>query len=222
VDAATGKEKFTPCQRRCSTQYPDPYLREQFPVKMETFDILEANGLNVERKPYYERKDMLYKLLAVNVEDEAIEYVSYEKDLPKAWHETVEKDREGLIVKRIDAPYEHDRSFSWLKVKNWRFEVCNIVGYTPGERSRSYFFGSLVLERNGQLRGCAGTGFNDWELRKFKDLFSNAPKITKPYADTQVGETYTAKRLDNEVLVKYYQTTDEGKVMRFPIFVAST
>lgn len=51
LDPDTGEEKFTPCQRRCSTQYPDPYLREQFPVRFEVFDLLEVDGVNVEREP---------------------------------------------------------------------------------------------------------------------------------------------------------------------------
>jgi len=155
------------------------------------------------------------------VDDETVQFVPFEKDLLSAWNDAIKKDREGLIAKQVDSPYvEGERSFNWLKVKNWRFELCDVVGYTPGERSRSFFFGSLVLEKNGALRGCVGSGFNEWQLRHFKDLFKDAPKIPKPY-DVQVGEAYTAARLkDAKVLVKYYQITDAG-VMRFPIFVDS-
>lgn len=77
-----------------------------------------------------------------------------------------------------------------------------------------------MLERNDQFRGCAGSGFNDWELRKFKDLFSDAQRIPNPYSSEQVGEPYTAARLKTQVLVKFYQVTDAG-VMRFPIFINS-
>jgi bifunctional non-homologous end joining protein LigD len=221
ISPKTGEEMFTPCQRRCSTQYPDPYLREQFPVKFEVFDLLEADGTNVEREPYYERKDRLYKLLTVNTDDgDAVEYVPYDGNLPEAWEEAVKLDREGLIVKQLESPYEEgDRSYNWLKVKNWRFERCNVVGFTAGERARSHFFGSLVLERNGTFRGCAGSGFNEWELRRFKDIFSDAPRMPKPYSDQQVGEPYTAVKVNIQVLVKYYQIT-ENKVFRFPIFIA--
>jgi len=133
----------------------------------------------------------------------------------------VTKNREGIIAKQLDSAYVHERSYSWQKVKNWRFVVCNVAGYTPGERARSPFFGSLVLEKDGKYLGNVGSGFNEWELRKFKDMFSDAPKIPKPYSDLVVGEAYTAARLKTEVLVKYYQLTDSG-VMRFPVFVASS
>jgi len=217
INPKTGSEEFTTNQRRCSTHYPDPYLREQFPVKMEAFDVLQVHGLNVEKKPYYERKDMLYKLLKV-IDGDTVEYVSYESDLVKAWNEAVEKNREGLIVKQRQSPYEHDRSYNWLKVKNWRFECDNVVGFTAGENARSNFFGSLVLERNGKLRGCVGSGFSDWQLRQLKDIFSDAEKTAKPFDTSIVGEDYIALKLNLKVRVKYYQLT-QNNVMRFPIFM---
>jgi len=218
INPETGREEFTPNQRRCSTHYPDPYLREKFPVKMEAFDILQVHGLNVERKPYYERKELLHTLLKGT--ENTVEYVGYEQNLVKAWNEAVKNNREGLIIKQHDSPYEHDRSYNWLKVKNWRFEVCEVIGFTAGENARSNFFGSLVLERNGKFRGCAGSGFNDWELRKFKDIFSDAQRIPLRYSYAQVGEPYTAVKVNIQVLVKFYQVT-ENNVMRFPIFITS-
>jgi len=74
------------------------------------------------------------------------------------------------------------------------------------------------LERDGIFRGCAGSGFNEWELRKFKDLFTDAPRMANPYSDTQVGNPYTAVQTDAEVLVKFYQVTDNN-VFRFPIYI---
>lgn len=219
VNPKTGNEEFTPNQRRCSTHYPDPYLREQFPMTLKAFDLLQVHGMNIEKKPYYERKDLLHKLL-VRCEG-TVEYVNYENDLVKAWNKAVEKDREGLIVKQVSSPYEHERSYNWLKVKNWRFEVCDVVGFTVGENARSPFFGSLVLAKEGRYTGCCGSGLSQWQLRKLKDIFSDAPKIPKPYSDMQVGEPYTAVKVDIQVLVKYYQTTDTG-VFRFPIFVTSS
>ena len=193
-------------------------MRGQYPVKLEAFDVLQLHGMDVEKKPYYERKVMLYKLLR-DAED-TVEYVSYESDLVKSWNEAVTQNREGLIAKQRESPYEHDRSYSWLKVKNWRFENCDVVGFTAGENARSSFFGSLVLEKDGKFTGCAGSGFNEWELRKFKDIFSDAPRMPNPFSYQQVGEPYTAVKVDMQVLVKFYQVT-ENNVMRFPIFITS-
>jgi len=194
---------------------------QQFPIIMELFDALEVGGSNLEREPYLNRKATLQRILERDRIDGTIEYVPFVKDLPNAWDEAIQKEREGLIVKQVDSAYEEgDRSYNWLKVKNWRFETCHVVGFTAGERSRAHFFGSLILERNGKFRGCPGSGFSDWELRKFKDLFSDAPRMANPFSYEQVGEPYTAVKVDTQVLVKYYQLTDNN-VMRFPIFITS-
>lgn len=224
-----GEEKFTACQRRCSTHYPDPLLRQQFPVKMEVFDILQADGKNMEKEPYLNRKECLLENFFADEDgclqdcpEETIQYVQFETDLRLAWTEAVRKNREGLITKQIESPYEHERSYSWLKVKNWLFEVCNVVGYTVGENARNSFFGSLVLaDENGRYRGCVGSGFNEWELRKTKDQLSDSPKPLKAsFSYEQVGEPYRAISTNLQVLVKYYQTTAKN-VMRMPIFIIS-
>jgi bifunctional non-homologous end joining protein LigD len=214
-----GEEHFTGSQRRCSTQYPDPYFIQQLPIKMEMFDALEVDGINIERKPYLNRKATLQRILERDRIDSTIEYVPFEKNLSEAWNEAIKRNREGLIVKQLESPYEEgDRSYNWLKVKNWRFEACNVVGFTAGERARSAFFGALVLAKDDKFRGLAGSGFNEWELRRFKDIFSDAPTMPKPYSDEQVGNPYTAVKVDLQVLVKYYQITDNN-VFRFPIFI---
>lgn len=215
LDPNTGEELFTPSQRRCATQFPDWILREQFPVKMEAFDAPVVDSVNVEHRPYSERKDLLRTLL--DGMDGTVEYVPFEMDLVKAWKEVVAKDREGLIAKDVKSPYEHDRSYSWLKVKNWRFMCYDIVGFTAGENARSPFFGSLVLAKDGKYVGCAGSGFDEWELRKLKDIFTDSETTEKPFS---IGEPYRAVKVNVQALVKFYQMTDSG-VMRFPIFITS-
>jgi len=223
LEPNTGEEQFTPCQRRCSTHYPDPYLTHQYPITMEVFDILKADGVDLKKTPYWSRKQRLHELFSDENDNfnSAIKYVPFERDLLEAWRAVIRAKREGLIVKQENSPYEEgDRSYYWLKVKNWRFEVCNVIGFTAGENARSNFFGSLVLARNGKFRGCVGSGFNEWELRKFKDIFSDAPRTPLRYSYAQVGEPYTAVKLDMQVLVKFYQETEKN-VMRFPIFITS-
>jgi ATP-dependent DNA ligase len=220
INPETGREEFTACQRRCATEYPSEYFMGQYPLRMRVFDALKAGDIDLEMRPYYERKNYLQTLLA-HV-DEDVTYVTYESDLLKAWAHAVNRDLEGLIAKQYDSTYTHDRSYKWLKVKNWRFLDCNVVGYTPGTGARSFFFGSLVLQdkENGRFIGCAGSGFNEWEIRKFKDLFSDAENMPKPFTQEDVGSPYTAVKTDIRVLVKYYQITGKN-VLRFPIFITS-
>lgn len=212
VDPATGQVEFTPCQRRCATQDlgAQMYLRQKYPLAFKAFDMLVYNGTDLTSLPYLERKMLLSKVVPLKG---TIEYVGFRADLKRFFEEVKARGDEGLIIKRLDSRYEHERSFNWLKIKNWKDEVCDVVGYTSGKNARTPFFGALVLAQNGKFRGCVGSGFNDWELRQIKDLLSDA-KISRPF---DIGEPYTAVKTNLKVEIKFYKVT-EANVLRFPVF----
>lgn len=142
-----GEEEFTPCQRRCATHFPDPLFRRQIPITMQVFGILSLNGEDLTKKPYWKRKEILEKLL--DGCPETLQYVPYVDDCEKAWEEVKRREREGIMLKEYESPYEQcfpKRSWLWTKLKNWRYEICHVVGYTPGKKSRAHFFGSLILQ----------------------------------------------------------------------------
>jgi len=214
VNPETGREEFTPSQRRCSTQdwAKILWLRERYPITGMAFDILSHDGINVETLPYLKRKALLERLL--DGHEGVLQFVQHRFDLAKHWDEVKQREGEGLILKDINSRYEHKRSYSWLKVKNWRFQVGEVVGFTAGKNSRAWFFGALVLAKDGKFIGTVGGGFNNWELRQVKDILTGSPKVDKPF---DIGEPYTAVKTDLKVEVKYYQIT-ENNVMRFPVF----
>lgn len=222
INPVTGKVEFTPCQRRCATSdwAKVMYLQKQFPVTVMIFDILELNGENFEKEPLRERKPRLNDLLSKYrgvlqfAEHGILQFVEYSWNKEGSWETVLEQEEEGLILKDINSGYEHERSWKWLKIKNWRQVVCEVVGYTPGKNARFGFFGSLVLAKDGKFIGCAGSGFNDWELRQIKDIFDDAPKMARPFI---IGEYYTAVKTNLKVQAKYYKITKNG-VMRFPVF----
>ena len=182
------------------------------------FDIIKVNGNMVVDKPYWKRKTLLRGLLAKGPE-KVIRFVPYRRDVERAWREAVENNREGLILKDFNSRYEIGvRSWSWLKIKNWRQETCLVVGYCPSSKGRQ--FGSLVLANPEDLsfRGCVGSGFNDYEMARIWDILQNSPEIPKPYPEVEVGEPYIAVKTDLKVLVKYYETTDKGH-LRHPVFI---
>lgn len=190
INPKTGEIEFTPCQRRCSTTHiaKQWYLQDSLGIKLDfaAWTILDLNGRNLEDTPYIERKEILRKIIPL---DSRIMWLPHRFDLEEMWKETKANQEEGLIIKRVDGGYKHERSWDWLKVKNWRFETCDVVGYTPGKNARANFFGSLVLAKNGRHIGCAGSGPNDWELRQLKDILEDAPRVSKPF---KIGEPYTA------------------------------
>jgi ATP-dependent DNA ligase len=59
----TGIEEFTPCQRRYSTQFPNPLLIRKYPVTFMAFDIIKLGNEYVVDKPYWKRKTLLRELI---------------------------------------------------------------------------------------------------------------------------------------------------------------
>jgi ATP-dependent DNA ligase len=215
INPDTKEVEFTPCQRRCSTQdWVKQYLlRQEFPITGEAFDIMELYGLDVTHQPYLARKKLLFELLEDSPAE--IQYTPYTFELEKAWEDVKRRGSEGLVLKDINSPYVFYRSFSWLKLKNWKFQRVHVVGYTPGQGARSPFFGSLVLEIDEVFVGCAGSGFNEWELIQTNNIIKDAPEMSKPF---EIGEPYTAIKTSLEIEVKYYKRTEANNVMRWPIF----
>jgi len=174
---------------------------------------MELYGLDVTKQPYLARKKLLFELLEEAPPE--IQYVSYTFELEKAWADVISRGAEGLILKDINAPYEYARSYRWLKLKNWKFQICDVVGYTFGRGARAPFFRSLVLSKDGKFAGAAGSGFSDYQLRLLKDMFTDAPRIPPPF---DIGEPYISLKLNLRVKVKFYKSTERNGVMRFPVF----
>lgn len=90
------------------------------PVIFWIFDIREIAGENVEHLPLYKRKELLK---AISFDNPRFELVDYTKDIKNLWESVKAEQKEGIVLKRWDSPYENRRSYSWLKCKNWHEEI---------------------------------------------------------------------------------------------------
>jgi len=81
---------------------------------------------------------------------------------------------EGIVAKRLDAPYVSGRSAAWVKVKAFKAMECVIGGWTEGQGGRHSTLGALIvgIYRDGTLVpvGHVGTGFDDRTLRDLLEL----------------------------------------------------
>jgi ATP-dependent DNA ligase len=110
---------------------------------------------------------------------------------------------EGIISKRVDAPYVPGNRGIWRKSKCVNREEFVIVGYSEPEGSRPYF-GALLLGYydDGRLlyAGRAGTGFSDAELRRVYELLqplhiSKMPLDVPPPRTTRFGAPLILSRV---------------------------
>jgi ATP-dependent DNA ligase len=116
-----------------------------------------------------ERKERLRTLLAnaapcLHYSDHVVDQGSAFYDKACAMHV------EGIVSKRIDAPYTPGNRGLWRKVKCFNREEFVVVGWTEPEGRRPYL-GTLLLayyDPNGRLvyAGRAGTGINTAELER--------------------------------------------------------
>ena len=79
------------------------------------FDLLMHNGEDLRRRPYAERKSALRKLLR----GRGIQYIEHaEGHGDKLFAAACNLGLEGIVSKKLNAPYRSGPSKSWIKVKN--------------------------------------------------------------------------------------------------------
>ena len=80
------------------------------------FDLLMLNEEDMRRKTYVERKAALRKLLHG---DRGIQYVEHAEDHgDKLFTAVCKLGLEGIVSKKLNAPYRSGPSKAWIKVKN--------------------------------------------------------------------------------------------------------
>jgi DNA ligase D-like protein (predicted ligase) len=133
------------------------------------FDLLYLSGQNLMALPLIERKERLRALLTDA--PPSIRYGNHVIGAGKNFYEQARRlNVEGIVSKRIDAPYVPGNRGLWQKIKCYHQQEFVIVGYSDPERSRPYL-GALLLayySDDGRLiyAGRAGTGMSARELRR--------------------------------------------------------
>jgi bifunctional non-homologous end joining protein LigD len=84
---------------------------------LQAFDLLELNGKDLRQLPLGERKAKLERLLARS--SAGIVFNEHtDEDGPAVFRRACKLGVEGIVSKRLSAPYRSGPSEDWLKVKN--------------------------------------------------------------------------------------------------------
>jgi len=157
-------------------------MQMHVPVFYYVFDVLHVAGHDVTRAELRYRKELLRRALSFK---DPLRFSEHrEVDGEAFFREACGKGWEGLIAKKADSIYVHERSKDWLKFKCENQQEFVVVGYTEpmGERVG---IGALlvgVYERGKLLyAGKVGTGFDTRTLKelekKLKALEVNVPSV---------------------------------------------
>ena len=134
------------------------------------FDLLHLDGTDLRPQPLSERRAALERLLHDTPETGPLRFSEHlESDAAQVKKEACAVGLEGIICKRLDAPYRPGRGRDWVKVKCGNREEFVVLGYTPPGGTRQGL-GSLQLgfrDEDGQLYfiGGCGTGFTGKVLK---------------------------------------------------------
>jgi len=186
------------------------------------FDLLFLDGDDLRSLPLIERKERL-KALLVDAPS-CLQYTDHQIGRGPAFHRLAcEHGLEGIVSKRVNAPYEAGRR-TWLKVKCLNREEFIVVGWSEPEGTR-HRLGSLLLgyyTPQGKLTyvGRAGTGMSDRELerlwRKLQPLaIDKMPLSEPPPRDSRFGSPLVLSRVhwvrpEMVVEVSYLTWTEDG------------
>jgi bifunctional non-homologous end joining protein LigD len=182
-----GRPSFAALQRRMhvGTDAQAKRLAKASPVTYMIFDLLWLDGHSLIELPYEQRHELLD---ALSLSGESWQTPGHlegrGRDVLKA---TAEQQLEGIVAKRLDAPYEPGaRSSAWTKIKNVGRQELVIGGWLPGEGRRERRIGALlvgVYDRDGAFRyaGRVGTGFGDAELDRLAKLLAPLKREDSPF-----------------------------------------
>jgi bifunctional non-homologous end joining protein LigD len=182
------------------------------------FDILALDGEDLTGKPLSERREALEGLMEGQPARGPLRLSPLIEGNGAAALEAIcEAGGEGLISKRIDAPYRGGRSRSWIKAKCIRRAEFVVAGWSPSDK-KGRLFSSLILGsyEKGTLiyRGRVGTGFDGDDMAELmaalKPLARKTPPFDEDLPDEATGARWVRPRLVVET--EYAEFTSEGRI----------
>jgi DNA ligase 1 len=243
-------EEFLPFQQttRRRRKYHIEAMAEQVPLKAFVFDILYKDGVSLLEQPLVERRNMLE---ATITPDDVLMLTKHQmvrdaKTLSRLFDEAVSLGLEGLVVKKLDSPYEAGaRNFNWVKLKRHSAGAlqdtidCVLLGYIFGRGKRATLGAGALLVGVYDKRqdlfvtvSKIGTGLTDEEWRSIRERTKGLVVDHKPARVSSLIEpsVWLEPKIVIEVLADEITRSpihtagkvgdEPGYALRFPRFVA--
>ena len=191
-----GRPDFQLLQSRMHVRSPSSELMTKTPIALAVFDLLWQDGDRLVDLPQQERRRRLDRLAPGGSAWKVAPVLEGDIDDLVAASRAV--GLEGLMAKRLDAPYlPGKRSPAWIKVKFRHEREFVVGGWTEGEHGRRGQVGSLaighvevganpsdLLERP-VLRyvGQVGSGLGDKLLAELSEAFSRFARDECPFVN---------------------------------------
>jgi len=121
-------------------------LQTELPIKAMVFDVMYRDGQALLDRPLTERIETLVSTVKGNdvLQAERGEIIDDAERLELVFEEALGRGLEGLVVKRVDSPYQAGaRNFNWVKLKKHSRGAledtidCVMLGYFLGRGKRA-------------------------------------------------------------------------------------
>ncbi|MBI1235047.1 MAG: DNA ligase D [Alphaproteobacteria bacterium] len=186
------------------------------------FDLLSLNGTDLKKEPLKARKTALKACLG-----KADGPIRYSEHIEGQGDEVIARacdmHLEGIISKKLDAPYRSGRGSGWIKSKCVGNDEFVLIGYRKSDKKGRPFASLLLGEYEGETlkyRGRVGTGFDealfDSLSKKMKRLERKTPPVEDLPADAKRGAVWLTPDLVAQIA--YTERTADG-VLRHPSFL---
>src|SRR5467141_4701130 len=148
------------------------------------FDLLFADGMDIRGLPLAERKAQLRKLLEARPRSKAglIRYVEhFETGGDAVLQSACKLSLEGIVSKKLSAPYRSNRSEDWTKAKCRAGHEVVLGGWkTTNSKFRSLMAG---VNRGDHLAfvGMVGTGFGQDKVKRIMPVLKAAAADKSPF-----------------------------------------
>ncbi|ADP69910.1 DNA ligase D [Rhodomicrobium vannielii ATCC 17100] len=185
VEDHTGVSSFSALQEALSTR------KSKADIVFFAFDLLYFDGYDLRGASLESRKAALAPL----VEAAAASALRYSDHVighgPAMVENACRLGLEGIVSKRLDAPYRSGRHGAWLKTKCTNRQEFVVGGYAPSTAMHGAI-GSLALGAydNGALLhvGRAGTGFTQATAKALFKQLQPLRRATSPFANALSSE----------------------------------
>ncbi len=171
-------------------------VSQNFPLRLFVFDIMLLDDAQLINEPYSKRRETLERIFQKEgtISKSSIIITDNPKEFDKFFEITVGNGLEGVVAKKLDAPYAAGaRNFNWVKLKrSYKSRLDDtidtvILGYFKGKGLRADLgIGALLVgvydEKADMFRTIAkvGSGFSEEQFKELRKILDDEKVDKKP------------------------------------------
>ena len=226
----SGTKRYLPFEaisQRIKRKYDIDKLIEKLPVELNIFDVLYHDGKNLMNMPFIERRKVVEKIVKTKewVIRPSVQIITDDEEKAQEFHEEALKvGEEGIMIKKIDAPYKQGRKVGYMaKLKPDVKDLdLVIVGAEHGTGKRGGWLTSFIVgcKNGGEFLEVGKVSSGLKEKEEEGTSYEEMTKLLKPLI---IGGEGNVVRVKPKLIVSVtYQNMQpspsysSGFALRFP------